>query len=255
MKTANQFQPDKNLSLLLIGPPGSGKTNVAMEFPDPWILDWGDSNLKNAVERHPGKTFFWDRVDQDMNGKEIAPELRWDRAGTLLKELVDKEGNVTPEVGTIVDDSLSMMQIALQDHIIKKGSQAEQPLVVGGVRVMSMSMWAAFSDLLRRRIIYAKSLGKPYVLICHEKVDESELSGSKYVRPLVSGSMGNSIAGLFSDYWACKVDTNAKKDQYKNGIRYYVRTVPDNRMPLKCSCNLPADFEFTWEAFLKETKK
>lgn len=246
MKTATDFKPDKALSLLLLGSPGAGKTNVAFEFPRPYLIDWTDSNPKSAVERHPGKEFYWDRVDLDDAGKEVPPDRRWERGAELLKR-----NAADPKVETIVDDSLSMMQVALCDHIIRLGSGAENPLVVGGVKVMTKSMWSAFADLLRKRITYAKIWDKHYILVCHEKVDTDDMTTVKMYRPALSGQLGDSIASLFSDFWSCETDPNADKKKYPAGVRYFVRTAPTTRIKLKCSCGLPPEFEFTWEEFAR----
>lgn len=244
MKIASEFKPSQAIAVLLLGAPGAGKTNLAMEFPDPYFMDWGDANLKSAVERHPGKNFTWDRVDTDDVGKDIDPGQRWVRGSELLKA-----SGPDSKVGTIVDDSLSMMQVALCDHILRLGSQAENPLTVGGVKVMTRTLWSAFADLLRKRIIYARSLSKPYILVCHEKVDADDMSGQKIYRPALSGQLGDTIASLFTDFWSCETDPNADKKRYPTGVRYYVRTAPTARIKLKCSCGLPPEFEFTWAAF------
>lgn len=244
MKDHTQFRPDGAIAVLLLGAPGSGKTNLAFEFDRPYFMDWGDANLKSAVERHPGKPFFWDRIDQDDAGKDVPHEQRWERGATLLKA-----AGADPKVGTLVDDSLSMMQNALCDHIIHKGSQAESPLIIGGVKVMTRSMWNAFKDLLTKRIIQARSYGKPYIMTCHEKVDADDMTAVKIYRPALSGQLGDNIASLFSDFWSCETDPNADKKKYANGVRYFVRTVPTSRIKLKCSCGLPAEFEFTGDAF------
>lgn len=245
MQTSSQFKRDTSMALLLMGKPGAGKTCTAFQFPKPWFCDWADSNLRSAVETFPAlKDFYFDTVDRDDEGKEVAVEKRWERASDLLKKAA-----ADPRVETLVDDALSMLQNALCDHIIAKGSAAENPLVIGGVKVMTRSMWSAFKDLLVRRIIYARSSGKRYVLVAHEAVDADEMTGVKLYRPALSGQLGNSLASLFTDWWSVEVDPNADKKKYANGVRHYVRTVPNTRMTLKNSCGLPADFDFTWEAF------
>jgi hypothetical protein len=246
MKPISEFDTNGAMALLLAGESGTGKTNLAMEWPNPFFVDWTDANLKSAVERHPGKTAFFARVDIDEQGKEVPPDRRWERGSELLK----KHGPA-PKVGTIVDDCLSMLQVALQDHIVRIGSQAEQPLMVGGVKVMTKSCWSAFQDLLRKRIFYARSLNKPYILTCHLKVDAEDVTGVKFYRPLLSGALGDYLPGLFSDYWVCETDPNADKKKYPTGVRHYIRTVPNSRMRLKCSCGLPPEMEFTWPEFSK----
>jgi hypothetical protein len=245
MKTATDFKPDAAMALLLMGAPGSGKTNLAMEFPNPYFIDWGDANLRSAVERHPGKPFHWDKVEVDEQDREVPFEKRFERGSALLKANAGK-----PEVGTIVDDSLSMMQEAIQAFIVLKGSQAESPLVIGGEKVMTRSMWSAFKMLLTKRIIAARSVGKPYILTCHEKVDADDMSGVKIYRPNLSGQMGDTIASLFTDFWSAEAVPHTDLKRYPTGVRYYVRTAPTARIKLKCSCGLPPEMEFSWEAFM-----
>lgn len=244
MKTNSDFKLDESMAVLLIGESGTGKTNVCMEFDRPYFIDFGDANLPSAVMRHPGKEFYWDRVDQDDSGKPVPPADRWKRG----MELLTKNGP-DPKCGAIVDDCLSGMQSVLCDHILNLGSQAEKPLTVGGVKVMTMTLWTPFKDLLRARIIQARSYGKPYIMTCHIKPEKNEVTGVLEYGPLLSGQLKDNLASLFTDYWSTQVDPNADKAKYPNGVRYYVQTVPTNRFALKCSCGLPGQFEFTWAAW------
>lgn len=244
MRTAQDFRLDESMAVLLIGESGTGKTNVAMEFDRPAFIDFGDANLASAVMRHPGKEFYWGRVDQDDAGGTIKPEGRWQRSMMLLKQAGEDA-----KVGAIVDDCLSGLQGVLSDHILNLGSQAEKPLTVGGQRVMTLTLWTPFKDLLRSRIIQARSYGKPYIMTCHIRPDKDEVTGVMQYGPLLSGQLAGNLASLFTDYWCCSTDVCADKTRYKNGVRYYVQTVPTSRFALKCSCDLPPQFEFTWQSW------
>lgn len=244
MKTSTDFHTDTSMALLLIGESGSGKTNLAFEFPDPYVIDWGDANLSSAVQRHPSKQFLWDVVDKDDAGKPVPPDQRWERGEKLLATACQ-----SPQVQTIVDDCLSLMQVALCDHVISKGSAAQNVITIGGIKVMNQSLWEPFKSKLRSRIITAKASGKRYVMTCHVKVDKDEVTGTLVYTPLLSGKLN--LPSLFTDYWQTTYDPSADKKVYPTGVRYFVRTVPNHRFPLKCSCGLPPDFEFTWEAFTK----
>lgn len=251
MKDGNEFKADTSKAILLIGASGTGKTNLAFEWPNPGLIDWGDSNLTNAVERHPGKPFKWGRVDQDDSGAEIPHAKRWDRGTALFKEMAK-----SPDVLTIVDDSLSMMQAALCDHLVEIGGMAEKPLIVGGQRVMTMSLWGPFKDLIIRRVITARAIGKPYIMTCHSKVDENDMSSVKEYRPNLSGQLAGNLPSLFSEYWQAEATPNSDP-RYKDsgGIRYFIRTAPTSRIQLKSSVGLPPEFEFTWAAWTAHLAK
>jgi hypothetical protein len=85
--------------------PGAGKTNLCMEFPNPWFADL-DQNLRNAKARHPTKQFTYDCPEfdtdaQDNVTKRYAEHEHWGRLEQLIKV-----AGPDPKVGTIVVDGL-----------------------------------------------------------------------------------------------------------------------------------------------------
>ena len=246
MRPHTDFKPETSKAILLIGDSGSGKTNLAFEFPNPGIIDFGDANINNAVERHRGKPFKWGRVDLADDGKTIAPHLRWQRSLDLLVE-----AGKDPDVQTIVDDSLSMLQVVLTDYLVDVGSRGGEKLpTVAGEKQMNVSLWEPFARALRSRIVLARSLGKTYIMTCHVKVDENELTATKEQRPLISGQMASKLASLYTDYWMCEATPTPEARYQPRGVRYFVRTAPTNRIKLKSSVpDLPPEFEFSWASW------
>lgn len=243
MKTSSDFKPETSKAILLIGESGAGKTNLTFEFPAPALIDFGDANLSNAVERHPGIPFKWGRVDEDDTGKPIAPHLRWARATELLGQ-----AGRDPDTKTIVDDSLSMMQIVCTDYLIDAGSKAGEKLpAVAGEKQMNMALWEPFARLIRARVIAARAFGKTYIMTCHVKVDENELTAVKEQRPLISGQMGSKLASLFTDMWMCEATPSSDPKYAPRGVRYFVRTAPTSRIKLKCSFpTIAAEVDASW---------
>ncbi len=243
MRDGTSYPKNEAMAVLLGGAPGGGKTNLCFDFPDPWIID-ADQNLKNAVERHPGKKFFYDcpEYDVDAQGKvtrRYEEHERWSRMEALIKENAPK-----PEVKTIVADGVGRICDYLKAHLVHVGGQAEKVISVGGIKVMNQSLWQPYADLLKRFVFLCRSYGKPFVLTTHLTVDENELTQVKEQKVLIQGALKADFPRLFTDFWACEaVPSNDAKYKDSKGVRYFVRTVPTYRITLKQSCDLPAEFE------------
>src|SRR5262245_52916363 len=124
MNTGNTYPTNTALAILLGGNPGTGKSNLQMEFDKPYIID-AEHNLRNAIERHPGKFFTWDNPEVDDKGAILPAKDCWGRVETLIKTNAPK-----PEVGTIVVDGLGRISDYLKAYLISQGSQAEKPLII-----------------------------------------------------------------------------------------------------------------------------
>lgn len=249
MKSGDTYPRNTALAILLGGVPGGGKSNLCMEFNDPWFAD-ADHNLRNAIERHPGKRFYWDDPERDANGAPIDITLSWNRLETLIKENGPK-----PEVGAIVMDGVGRITDYLKAHLTKVGGAAEKVIQVGGMPVMNQSLWQPYSDLLKRLVFLCRSFNKPFIMTTHLSVEVNELSSVKEQWPLIQGSLKADFPKLFTDFWQCDAVPDSS-DKYKavdkgNGVRYLVRTAPTNRIMLKQSCGLPAVFEPGDEVFRK----
>lgn len=246
MKDGSTYPRNQALAILLLGQPGAGKSNLCMEFPDPYIVD-SDQNLRNAVERHPGKRFWYDCPEFDDAGKALAPEEHWPRLEALLKANAPK-----PEVKTLVVDGLGRVSDYLKAFLIHKGSMAEKALVIGGEKAMTQSLWGPFADLTKKLIFLCRSFGKPFILTAHLKVDENELTTVKEQRVNLQGQLVADFPKLFTDAWMCEaVPSSDARYKAANGVRYFVRTAPTHRITLKQSCGLPAEFEPSDAAFQK----
>lgn len=247
MKNGTDYNIEGSFGLLLAGNAGSGKSNHCMEWPNPWFCD-ADRNLVNAIKRHPGKQFFYDDPTTDDTGKKLTPPERWERSMLLL----DRAGK-DPQVKVLVDDSLSALCDYLVDYLTHVGCAGEKPRVVGGMTAMSQSLWGPFAQRMTKRIYDGRSHGKPYIMTCHIKVDENELSAVKEQRPNISGQLSSTIARLFTDYWCCKaVPTSDTK--YPSGVRYLIETRPTARMELKTSLIFSASMPGTFDSDGPEVK-
>lgn len=232
------------IAVLVAGDPGTGKTCGLFEWPDIYILDC-EGNLKSGIDRNPGKRFWWDSPEKFDDGKPVPEAQRWERA----KKLVEEAGK-NQEVKVIAVDGFGRMCDYLQEFLIVQGSKAEAPLMVGGQKQMTRSLWNPFARMMTEWVYSVRHLGKPFVMTTHLKVDENELNSVKEQKVNVQGRLMTDFPKLFTDFWqtlATPVAADAKK--YPTGVRYYVRTAPTSRIALKTSFGLPAEFETRDPAF------
>lgn len=210
-----------------------------MNWPSPWFC-LGDKNIRFAALTAAAskRQWFYDDPERDATDKEIPWELRWARATVLLDENGPK-----PEVKTIVDDGLTHLQSYLQALIIKSGSQAEKPLVIGGEAVMTRSMWGPFATLLAKRVIKARSFNKPYIMVAHLMTDENEMTKVLEQKVSLPGALKNTLGAYFTDVWQTDAQPNSDLKKYPTGVRYLLRTAPTHRLKLKCSMGLPPEVD------------
>jgi hypothetical protein len=239
MKDGTTFNTQGNMALLLLGENGTGKSTLAMNWPSPWFC-LGDKNIRYAAMQATAakRQWFWDDPERDTADKDLPWEQRWARATALLEENGPKS-----EVKTIVDDGLTHLQAYLQALIIKAGSQAEKPLVIGGEAVMTRSMWGPFATMLAKRVIKARSFNKPYIMVAHLMADENELTKVMEQKVSLPGALKNTLGAYFTDVWQTDAQPSSDLKKYPGGVRYLIRTAPTFRLKLKCSMGLPPEVD------------
>jgi hypothetical protein len=218
---------DSAFALMLIGTPKSGKTCFALNFPDPYILDC-DNNLAGALRyhNHKAKPFpFW----FDNPNVEPDPNKRWTYSMNALSAAVKH-----PEVKTIFIDGLSLLGYYLEKHILANSGKGNgmDDLIIAGEKVMNMSHWNPFKNLMSQIVMAGKASGKLFIMSCHEHIEVNKSGATVGYKPLVSGSLRNNINGYFTDVWRCET-TNGPK-----GSDYSVRFQPKSLMQIGNSLNI-----------------
>lgn len=241
MKSSTEYDPKLAWGLLLQGPPKTGKTRLALCFPNPYILDC-DNNLSGAVRslrtEYPDKTFKYDSLHEDDAGNPLPPEKLWDHG---IQCLVAACKDTT--IRTIIIDSLSSLCPALIDKIVASKAGT------GRAEGMTISDWIPFRNMLSDLVTRLRRTKRYLIITSHEENVKDELSGMVITRTNMPSKLADSFGGFFSDVWRTEIDELGGKPIYT------VRVSPTKRIPaIGNSLGLtPTNgcFVFRWEDIAK----
>jgi len=244
MQQSDNYKPNQSFSLLIQGPPGCGKTTLALKFPRPYVCDL-DNNMSGTIRASRVK-------GQPIDCGYDVPDLIMDDKGTITGErpLKDrykfmcdclKAAAADPTIETIIVDGVSKLnayiiaEIGRQNPTVGNRARAEGE--------MTLQDWGAHLYLWQNFITKMQATSKMFVLTAHEETsDRADLSG---ILVSVQGKkVQATLAGMFSDVWRCEVkDTlGAKGREYQ----WLVRTMQTSSLQLKNSLNLPDSFVMDW---------
>lgn len=227
--------------LLLQGPPGSGKTCLASQFPKPVIVDI-DVNLGSALRFLEDKKLplpvGFVSLDKDEAGKPVPVQSRYQRLNAELTKLADD-----PSCETIVlDSATNLVDILVAETLRLQNKTA-----------MDKQMWGFFFTYGKQLLGLLTQIRKHIVLTAHEKIlkdpSGAVIQPTKVAWP---GQLGQIIGAFFTNVWRCEV----KEEGFPVKHKWLVRTMPSFQYELKNTLGLPAEFEFSWpliESKLKRT--
>ena len=212
MKTSSpeQPKPPDPLSILLIGPPGGGKTTLALQFPSVCVIDidsFLDGPSRFIRTKDAKLAFSYDPVLKDDEGNVLGLEKGYDRliekTDLLIKDKTFK---------TIIFDSLTML-----DEIIAAKIMHDQKRNTLEFRDYDTLR----SCLLRVLVSKTRHLNRTVIYIVHEK-DKEETDPRNVMNkivtahePTVRGSVGKALGGFFSDVWRCSSSSLGNTVEYR----------------------------------------
>lgn len=225
--TPEKPKPSDPLSILLLGPPGQGKTTLSMEFPSVCILSC-DGNLDGPERflrtKKKDLSYGYENIFNDNDGKPLDVTKRYDR---LIDKVAECKADST--VKTIVVDPLT----SVNEFVIQR-------ILAGKRSEMEARDWIPFKSTILSLITKLRGTGKTTICTCHEskltEPDPKNILNRIVVgyEPSVQGSIIDYFGGFFTDVWRCTSEP-APGDT----IEFKLNVVRTSKSDLKNSLGLP----------------
>lgn len=267
-------------TVLLLGPPGSGKTTMlatTVVNPPCHVIDI-DGKVESMYNLNPsresgaltfrelGETLVEDSLGRRaqllaMHENPERPPRGWLKFADLVENLEKEEDS--KRAGTWAIDSLTMLGWHLKRKILyddKRGTAALSPKNWGAY----LNMWVETMSILKD---LAKVNGKDLICTVHErmseipgantkiiKVREGDQTHTEYVGMLdykiaasIEGQFGLQMGAFFEEVYALNVSV----EEGGGGVKWNCRVLPDGRRDLRNSFGLtkpdyPPDFRLIW---------
>jgi len=194
----SEIKPSDNLKVLLVGPPGSGKTCVAAGFPYPLLVLDFDGKIDSAAAWYANDKARLDGIEvrdfsRRLDGSDSIVDFL-----ILLKELAEQQRTGVMKYKTLVIDSATTFSSAVLGHIVKTNPGIKRVPSAQGVQP-SMPDFGILKREFEKLIPGLLSLPMNVVMTAHVKTERSELTGEILRSPIMDGSFAATLPIFFKE--------------------------------------------------------
>lgn len=207
MKTSSVASPvNTPIKILLIGPPGSRKTSLMLQFPGIYVEDC-DRNLTGPetwLRKHglPNLSYSYNPVRYDEGGKMREIDQCYNALCDDLK-LMAVEKDKFKDIKVVGVDSLSHVNEFIIRHTLTQQNKSKKTFE------MEARDWSPFKSYAYIFLVARlEEINKPVICTCHEiKLveggDPANLMKEKVIgyEPFFQGKVGDVIGAFFTDVW------------------------------------------------------
>lgn len=238
---------ERYFSALLIGPPGCGKTTMALTAPKPVLVLDVDNKLHKMVNseallkskeviqwaiNEPLSEVTLSRLASIDPGPATKVVMQRPKGYLQLADMIDKlvvSGCMVDgrKIATVVLDSYTSMNEHLKRLLMAANGTSTMTLPLYGTALINF-------ETLNNTLI---RLPTNVIFICHEQVDKDELTGKITFNPLIDGSMKSKIGKDFEEVYYLEKTVSGDK------VKYEALTVGNSMKSCRTSRVLPAKVE------------
>lgn len=168
--TTTGSQQHTNLSLLVVGPPGIGKTPFALTSPKPFLLN-AEAGVASVSHLNANMA--------PVDSTKVLLEIR----NTLALPTDERNDRLGFEVGTVVLDTIDEMQRIMIHERLQATRKTE----------MGPGDWGWLADEMGALARGFRSLDMNVIFVCHTKTQQEGETGEIRYVPDMSGAFGHQL--------------------------------------------------------------
>lgn len=231
-------------SCLLIGPPGCGKTTMALTAPKPIIVLDVDNKLHKMVNAEAkiksGEVIQW-AINEPLTSVTLTQLAKFDpkpaskvtmarpkgyfQLAAFIDKLVETQCVIDgKKIATVVLDSYTSMNEHLKRLLMAANETTTMTMPLYGT---ALTNFETINNTLLR-------LPCNVIIIAHEQVEKDELTGRISYRPLIDGSMKEKIGKDFEEVYYLE------KTVVGDTVKYEALTIGNSMKSCRTSRVLPA---------------